>query len=195
MVSIPLHKNGIFLPGKHYWNIVTYIISALNRKGRMGLTGQIFHFSIIAVGYEARKFGVTRQMRGDDAKEKCPDVNIIYVQENRGKADLTVYREAGAEVIKVLSTFSDSLERASIDEAYIDLSSTINRCVKFSVFSYGFLKYHLWNFLHIYKGLVKTFFIKFNAIDCHITLHLPDCYFIFRIIIIFFGIFFLYIQI
>ena len=66
-------------------------------------------------------------MRGDDAKEKCPDVNVIYVQENRGKADLTVYREAGAEVIKVLSTFSDSLERASIDEAYLDLSDSVKR--------------------------------------------------------------------
>ena len=66
-------------------------------------------------------------MRGDDAKEKCPDVNLIYVQENRGKADLTVYREASAEVIHVLSTFSDSLERASIDEAYIDLTEAIKR--------------------------------------------------------------------
>ena len=82
---------------------------------------------IIAVGYEARKFGVTRQMRGDDAKEKCPDVNIVYVKETRGKADLSVYREAGAEVIKVLSTFSESLERASIDEAYVDLSEAVRR--------------------------------------------------------------------
>lgn len=85
---------------------------------------------IIAVGYEARKFGVTRQMRGDDAKEKCPDVNLIYVPENRGKADLSNYRDAGAEVIQVLSSFSDCLERASIDEAFIDLSETIK---KFSV--------------------------------------------------------------
>ena len=86
-----------------------------------------FHCSIIAVGYEARKFGVSRSMRGDDAKEKCPDINLIFVQENRGKADLGVYREASEEVIKVLSTFSDSLERASIDEAYIDLTETIKR--------------------------------------------------------------------
>ena len=79
------------------------------------------------MSYEARKFGISRQMRGNDAKEKCPDVNVIYVQENRGKADLTIYREAGAEVIKVLSTFSDALERASIDEAYIDLTDAIKR--------------------------------------------------------------------
>ena len=91
------------------------------------LTMSHFHHSIIAVSYEARKFGVSRNMRGDDAKKKCPNVNLIYVQENRGKADLTIYREAGAEVIKVLSSFSDALERASIDEAYIDLTDTIKR--------------------------------------------------------------------
>ena len=68
-------------------------------------------------------------MRGDDAKEKCPDVNVIYVKESRGKADLSLYRQAGAEVIKVLSTFSDSLERASIDEAYIDLGEAVKRFV------------------------------------------------------------------
>ena len=93
-----------------------------------------FHHSIIAVSYEARKFGVSRNMRGDDAKKKCPHVNLIYVQETRGKADLTIYREAGAEVIKVLSTFSDALERASIDEAYIDLTDAIKRYTIFIFF-------------------------------------------------------------
>ena len=36
------------------------------------------------------------------------------------------YREAGAEVIAVLSRFSPCVERASIDEAYIDLTEIIN---------------------------------------------------------------------
>lgn len=46
-------------------------------------------FRIIAVSYEARDFGVTRQMRGDDAKEKCPDIQLVRVPLVRGKADLT----------------------------------------------------------------------------------------------------------
>ena len=54
--------------------------------------------SILAVGYEARKFGVTRMLRGDEAKQKCPDIIIFNVPEKRGKADLTKYRLAGAEV-------------------------------------------------------------------------------------------------
>ena len=42
---------------------------------------------IIAVNYEARNFGVTRHMRGDEAKEKCPDIVLVSVPSLRGKAD------------------------------------------------------------------------------------------------------------
>ena len=42
---------------------------------------------IIAVSYEARAFGVTRSMRGDDAKEVCPDIHLCRVEESRGKLD------------------------------------------------------------------------------------------------------------
>ena len=37
------------------------------------------------------------------------------------------YREAGAEVIEVLSGFSRCVERASIDEAYIDLTEEVDK--------------------------------------------------------------------
>lgn len=42
---------------------------------------------IIAVNYEARSFGVTRHMRGKEAKEKCPDIILVSVPCLRGKAD------------------------------------------------------------------------------------------------------------
>ena len=58
----------------------------------------VFPYSILAVGYEARKFGISRMLRGDEAKEKCPDIILFHVPEKRGKADLTKYRLAGAEV-------------------------------------------------------------------------------------------------
>ena len=80
---------------------------------------------IIAVNYEARAFGVTRQMRGDEAKKKCEDIILIKVPEVRGKADLTKYRDAGKEVIEVLLEFGSIVERASIDEAYLDLSELV----------------------------------------------------------------------
>lgn len=48
-----------------------------------------YYFSIIAVNYEARDRGVTRFMRGDEAKEKCPEIVLVSVPTVRGKADLT----------------------------------------------------------------------------------------------------------
>lgn len=79
------------------------------------------------MSYEARNFGVTRQMRGDDAKQKCPEIILARVPELRGKADLTRYRDAGAEVIEVLQTFADVCERASVDEAYLDLTDRVQK--------------------------------------------------------------------
>lgn len=51
----------------------------------------IFGIRIIAVNYPAREQGVTRHMRGDQAKQKCHDIVLARVPEVRGKADLTKY--------------------------------------------------------------------------------------------------------
>jgi len=81
---------------------------------------------IIAVNYEARACGVTRQMRGNDAADKCPEIRLVKVPEHRDKADLTKYRKAGREVIEVLLSFNCVVERASIDEAYLDITQLVN---------------------------------------------------------------------
>lgn len=74
-------------------------------------------------------------MRGSQAKEKCPDINLVSVPCVRGKADLTKYREAGEEVAEVFSTFSDCVQRASIDEAFLDLTKAVNERIKSGVTS------------------------------------------------------------
>ncbi|XP_054255272.1 DNA polymerase eta [Indicator indicator] len=76
---------------------------------------------IIAVSYEARAFGVSRGMWATEARALCPDLALARVPQARGKADLTRYREASQEVMQVLSRFA-AIERASIDEAYLDLT-------------------------------------------------------------------------
>lgn len=38
-------------------------------------------------------------MRGDEAKEVCPSIQLVQVPVARGKADLNPYREAGSEVL------------------------------------------------------------------------------------------------
>nr|XP_027087246.1 LOW QUALITY PROTEIN: DNA polymerase eta [Coffea arabica] len=82
--------------------------------------------ALIAVSYEARKHGVKRSMRGDEAKHvcpqsACPQIQLVQVPVNRGKADLTVYRNAGSEVVSILAR-KGRCERASIDEVYLDLT-------------------------------------------------------------------------
>lgn len=37
-------------------------------------------------------------MRGDEAKRVCPGINLVQVPVARGKANLNLYRSAGAEV-------------------------------------------------------------------------------------------------
>jgi len=69
-------------------------------------------------------------MRGDEAKEKCPDIVLVRVPEVREKADLTKYRKAGREVIEVLLDSGATVERASIDEAYLDLTALVEKRLK-----------------------------------------------------------------
>ncbi|XP_010494524.1 PREDICTED: DNA polymerase eta isoform X2 [Camelina sativa] len=76
---------------------------------------------LIAVSYEARKCGVKRSMRGDEAKAACPEIQLVQVPVARGKADLNLYRSAGSEVVSILAQ-SGKCERASIDEVYLDLT-------------------------------------------------------------------------
>ncbi|XP_012275781.1 DNA polymerase eta [Orussus abietinus] len=82
---------------------------------------------IIAVNYEAREFGVTRFMRGDEAKEKCPELILASVPATRGKSNTSRYRVAGREVIDVLKKHCNIIERASVDEAYLDITDMVDQ--------------------------------------------------------------------
>ncbi|XP_020289889.1 DNA polymerase eta isoform X2 [Pseudomyrmex gracilis] len=82
---------------------------------------------IIAVNYEARKYGITRHMRGKEAKEICPNIILVTVPCLRGKADTSRYRKAGHKVIEVIKKHCNVIERASIDEAYLDITDVIDK--------------------------------------------------------------------
>mmetsp|Transcript_12411 Transcript_12411/g.27538 ORF Transcript_12411/g.27538 Transcript_12411/m.27538 type:complete len:818 (+) Transcript_12411:58-2511(+) len=91
--------------------------------------------SLIAVSYEARAHGVKRNDRGREAAGKCPDLRIVQVPVKHGKADLTMYRDASYRVLnKLVDSIKENtltkagaakirVEKASIDEIYIDLTS------------------------------------------------------------------------
>ena len=84
-------------------------------------------YSIIAVDYEARKYGVSRLIKGDEAKRICPELRLARIPEKRGKADLTNYRKASVDVMAVLSRFSKTIEKASIDEAFLDITAVVEK--------------------------------------------------------------------
>ncbi|CAH8834024.1 unnamed protein product [Trichobilharzia szidati] len=80
----------------------------------------------LAVSYEARALGIKRGMFGDVIRAQYPDTIMFKVPEKRGKAELTKYRVAGSEVIQCISEFTKDIERASIDEAYVDLTDIVD---------------------------------------------------------------------
>ena len=82
-------------------------VEARENKGLRGRPAAVVQYNswkgggIIAVNYEARAQGVTRNMRGDQAREKCPEIELVMVPVVREKANLSKYRKAGREVIEV----------------------------------------------------------------------------------------------
>lgn len=82
---------------------------------------------IIAVSYEARAKGVTRQMSGHEAKKVCPEIILVQVPTAFGKADLQIYKEAGDAVVELLAQKCDATEKRSVDEVAIDISSESQR--------------------------------------------------------------------
>ncbi|XP_054732862.1 DNA polymerase eta [Anastrepha obliqua] len=116
---------------------------------------------IIAVNYAARAKGVTRHMRGDEAKEKCPEIQLVKVPNIREKADLDKYREAGKEVANVLQRFTPLLERASVDEAYLDITEAVNK--RLGDMNAG-------SFMLQPQGLVNTYAVGYAGIGEYVNL-------------------------
>ncbi|CAH8460546.1 unnamed protein product [Schistosoma haematobium] len=83
-------------------------------------------FRALAISYEARALGIKRGMFSDEIRVQHPEVIIFKVPEKRGKAELTRYRDASSEVIQCISEFTSDIERASIDEAYVDLTGIVD---------------------------------------------------------------------
>eukprot|EP00981_Chlorochromonas_danica_P008873 scaffold2324_cov163-Ochromonas_danica.AAC.13 len=59
----------------------------------------------------------------------CEEMILVQVPTSHGKADLTIYRDASARILKVLGERypSITIERASIDEVYLDLTAEAKR--------------------------------------------------------------------
>ncbi|CEG48784.1 DNA polymerase iota/DNA damage inducible protein [Plasmopara halstedii] len=108
--------------------------------------------SLLAINYDARKYGVKKGDFVDDAKKKCPQIHVPHVDtlgENRKpghlfdrtyqKAILRRYRVASREIFAILSSMVSVIEKASIDEAFMDVTDMAKeRLARISVFSSDF---------------------------------------------------------
>ena len=72
---------------------------------------------VAAASYAARKFGIHSAMPLRTAARLCPQAIFLAGHPER-------YREHSRRVRRVLESFTPSLEMASIDEAYLDLTGT-----------------------------------------------------------------------
>jgi DNA polymerase IV len=70
---------------------------------------------VMAASYEAREYGVHSALPLAVAHRRCPQAILI-------PRDMAFYRRASAKVMEVLRRFSDRVEVAGLDEAYLDLS-------------------------------------------------------------------------
>lgn len=98
--------------------------------------------SLIAVSYPARKFGINRMDTIQSAKKKCPKLIIahaaafkkgedhwLYVKglpdQTVYKVSLDPYRRESRKIIKILKEGCDMVEKASVDESYMDFGRLV----------------------------------------------------------------------
>ena len=74
--------------------------------------------AVASCSYEARKYGVRSAMSLIKAKELCPHLILKPV-------DKQYYGQISHQVMMLLEEYADILEKASIDEAYVDCTNKI----------------------------------------------------------------------
>ncbi len=72
---------------------------------------------VAAANYEARRFGVHSALPLAIAYRRCPQAVLL-------PRDLDLYRRASAAVMGILRRYSDRIEVAGLDEAYLDLAGS-----------------------------------------------------------------------
>lgn len=98
--------------------------------------------SLIAVSYAARKFGIGRMDTIKSAKEKCPNLVVGHAavfkkgethwqyldgppNQALHKVSLDPYRRELRKIMKILARECDLVEKASVDECYLDLGRLV----------------------------------------------------------------------
>jgi len=72
---------------------------------------------VMTASYEARRFGVQSALPLATARRRCPQAVVL-------PSDIELYRRGSRRVMEILRGFSDQVEVAGLDEAYLDLSGS-----------------------------------------------------------------------
>ncbi|GAA5912334.1 hypothetical protein JCM5296_006838 [Sporobolomyces johnsonii] len=100
---------------------------------------------LIAVNYPARRYGITRHETPADAIKKCPELRLVHVQTYKNgetepgywdgakpethKVSLDMYRKESRKILAVFSEFCPIVEKASIDESFLDLTLPVRQAL------------------------------------------------------------------
>ncbi|GAA5999791.1 hypothetical protein JCM10207_005912 [Rhodosporidiobolus poonsookiae] len=98
---------------------------------------------LIAVNYPARRYGITRHESPAEALKKCPTLRLVHVQTYKNgetepgywegakpethKVSLDMYRKESRKILAVFSEFCPVVEKASIDESFLDLTLPVRK--------------------------------------------------------------------
>ncbi|CAJ0858829.1 14634_t:CDS:10 [Entrophospora sp. SA101] len=99
--------------------------------------------ALIAVNYAAREAGIKKVSNIQDALKICPGLKLVHVATYANgdpepkyypnpsygthKASLDVYRNASLRIFKIFMRYCNMVQRASVDEAYLDVTNIVNQ--------------------------------------------------------------------
>ncbi len=95
--------------------------------------------------YEAREYGVHSAMPLSRAYKLCPDAKFLPV-------NMPLYKRVSREIMNILREHADKIERVSIDEAFLDVST----------------KVHDWNDAREYAEMIKREILEKEGLTCSI---------------------------
>ncbi|EST11653.1 DNA polymerase IV [Sporolactobacillus laevolacticus] len=77
------------------------------------------HGIIVTSSYEARKMGIRTTMTVQEARKLCPGLIVRH-------PDFYLYRHTSEQLFEMLKGYTPLVEKASIDEGYLDVSAQID---------------------------------------------------------------------
>ncbi|QMS85690.1 DNA polymerase IV [Candidatus Xianfuyuplasma coldseepsis] len=86
------------------------------RDKAIGIGGSSNRGVLTTANYVARKYGVSSAMSVMEAKRLCPELIILPV-------NFDLYHTYSEKFFSVLSEYSDTIEKGSIDEGYLDMTA------------------------------------------------------------------------